>query len=101
MIKVNLLPPEYRKVEGTPVARLAVTIGGVILATCAAGFWGWFHMAVLAEERDKRSTKEEEMASVKAQAERSQSLLREFNEYKRRRETIEKIGSSRILWSKK
>ena len=31
MIKVNLLPPEYRKVEGTPVARLVTTIAGVFL----------------------------------------------------------------------
>lgn len=101
MIKVNLLPPEYRKVEGTPVARLATTIAGVFLVACAAGVWGYVHMAVLAQVREEREQKEFDLASLKAQAERSQSLLREFKEYQRRRETIEKIGASRNLWSKK
>jgi hypothetical protein len=101
MIRVNLLPPEYRKVEGTPVARLVTTIAGVFLVACAAGVWGYVHMAMLAQVRDDRLQKEEELASLKAQAERSQALLKEFKEYQRRRETIEKIGSSRILWSKK
>lgn len=101
MIKVNLLPPEYRKVDGTPVARLAVTIAGVVLVACGAGAWGYVHLAMLAQIRDERIQKEEELASLKAQAERSQALLKEFKEYQRRRETIEKIGTSRILWSKK
>jgi Tfp pilus assembly protein PilN len=101
MIKVNLLPPEYRVVEGTPVARLAVTITGVVLVAAAAGYWGYVHMGVLAQVRDERIQKEEELASLKAQAERSQALLKEFKEYQRRRETIEKIGAQRILWSRK
>jgi hypothetical protein len=101
MIKVNLLPPEYRKVDGTPIARLATTIAGVFLVACAGGFWGYVHLAWLAQARDERVQKEEELASLKAQAERSQALLKEFKEYQRRRDTIEKIGSSRFLWSKK
>ena len=101
MIKVNLLPPECRKVEGTPVARLVATIFGVLIVAAAAGMWGYVHMAILAQVRKEREDKEEELGSLKLQAERSQSLLREFKEYQRRRETIEKIGSSRVLWSKK
>ena len=30
MIKVNLLPPEYRKVERTPVLRFATIVAGVV-----------------------------------------------------------------------
>jgi Tfp pilus assembly protein PilN len=101
MIKVNLLPPEYRKVEGTPVARLAITVAGVAAVACSAGWWGYYHMAVLDKVRAERMQQEENLAAAKAQAERSQSLLREFKEYQRRRDTIETIGSSRLLWSKK
>ena len=101
MIKVNLLPPEYRKVEGTPVARLAITIAGVFLVSCAAGVWGYVHFGMLKQITDERDEKEQQLKSLTAQAERSQSLLREYKEYLRRRETIEKIGSSRYLWSKK
>ena len=101
MIKVNLLPPEYRKVEGTPVARLATTIAGVSLVAGAAGVWGYVHLAMLSQTREERVQKEEQLGSLTQQAERSQALVREFKEYQRRRDTIEKIGSSRILWSKK
>jgi hypothetical protein len=101
MIKVNLLPPEYRKVEGTPIARLVTTVAGVFVVACAAGAWGYVHMAMLDKVRDERMQQEENLASLKAQADRSRALLGEFKEYQRRRDTIEKIGTSRILWSKK
>jgi hypothetical protein len=101
MIRVNLLPPEYRKVEGTPVARLAATILGVLAVACSAGAWGYVHMAKLEKARDEREQMEFDLKTVTAQAERSQALLREFKEYQRRRETIEKIGAQRVLWSRK
>ena len=71
MIKVNLLPPEYRKVEGTPVARLATTIAGVFLVACAAAGWGYVHIAMLAQIRDDRDQKEQQLEALTAQAERS------------------------------
>ena len=101
MIKVNLLPPEYRKVEGTPVARLAATVAGVFVVACAAGAWGYAHFALLDKARDERAQAEVELTALKAQAERSQALLAEFKEYDRRRKTIEQIGAQRVLWSKK
>ncbi len=101
MIRINLLPPEYRKVEGTPVARLVTTVAAVALVAGAVGLWGWYHFAVLAQIREQRAQKEEELASLKAQADRAASLEKELKEYQRRRDTIEKIGASRILWSKK
>ncbi len=101
MIKVNLLPPEYRKVDGTPIARFVTLAVGVFLTATAISVWGYVHMGMLAEVRDQRTQLEEELVGVKQLADRSQALLREFKEYQRRRETIEKIGASRILWSKK
>ncbi len=101
MIKVNLLPPEHRKVEGTPVARLVATVAGVFVVACAAGAWGYVHFALLDKARDERAQAEVELTALKAQAERSQALLSEFKEMDRRRKTIEQIGAQRILWSKK
>jgi hypothetical protein len=101
MIKVNLLPPEYRKVDGTPIGRLVATIGAVTLVTASGGYWAYSHFQVLAQVRDERLEQEVQLATVKAQAERSKALLAEFKEYERRRTTIEQIGASRILWSKK
>jgi Tfp pilus assembly protein PilN len=101
MIRVNLLPPEYRKVDGPPVGRVVALVVGAFLVASALGGWGYVHFGMLAEAENQRVQLEEELAQLKQQAERSQLLLREFTEYQRRRDTIEKIGTSRILWSRK
>ena len=101
MIKVNLLPPEYRKVEGTPVVRLVALMLGVFLTATAVSGWAYVRMGMLSKVRSEREQIEEQLVQLKAQAERSQALLREFKEYQRRRETIEQIGANRILWSRK
>jgi Tfp pilus assembly protein PilN len=101
MIKVNLLPPEYRKVDGPPVARLVALVVGAALTAGSIGAWGWVRLNVLSEAVTAREALDEELAQVKAQAERSAALLNEFKEYQKRRDTIEKIGQSRLLWSRK
>jgi len=51
--------------------------------------------------RERRTSLEEELVGLQKLAERSQALLAEFKEYQRRRETIEEIDKTRILWSRK
>ena len=101
MIKVNLLPPEYRKVDGTPVARFVTLVLGVFLTASAMSVWGYVHFGMLTEVRERRTSLEEELVGLQKLAERSQALLAEFKEYQRRRETIEEIDKTRILWSRK
>lgn len=101
MIRVNLLPPEYRKVDGPPVARVVALVAGAFLVTSAAGFWGYVHFGLLADAVKQREEKEEDLLQLRQQAERSAALLAEFTEYQRRRATIESVGASRILWSRK
>lgn len=101
MIRVNLLPPEYRKADGPPIARVVALVSGAVVTASAFGVWCWVHFGVLAEAESLRAEKEEDLAQVRALADRSDALEREFQEYQRRRDTIEKIGSSRILWSRK
>lgn len=101
MIKVNLLPPEYRKVDGTPVARFVTLVLGVFLTASAMSVWGYVHFGMLEEVRERRRGLEEERAGLQKLADRSLALLEEFKEYQRRRETIEEIDKTRILWSRK
>lgn len=101
MIKVNLLPAEYRKVDGPPIARLVTLVAGAVLVAGSVGGWGYVRLNVLSEAESQRVALEEELAQVKAQAERSAQLLAEYKEYQNRRATIEKIGQGRILWSRK
>ena len=101
MIRVNLLPPEYRKADGTPIARFVALTLGVFMTATAMSVWGYVHFGMLAEVRDRRAQMEEEVVGLQALAERSKALLAEFKEYQSRRKTIEEIDTNRILWSKK
>jgi len=101
MIKVNLLPPEYRKVDGTPIARFAALTLGVFLTASALSVWGYVHFGMLAEVRERRTTLADELVGLQKLAARSQALLAEYKEYQKRRETIEEIDKARILWSRK
>jgi Tfp pilus assembly protein PilN len=101
MIKVNLLPAEYRKVDGPPVARLVTLVAGSVLVAGSMLGWGWVRFNVLREAAAQREVLEGELKTVRDQAERSGQLLAEYKEYQNRRATIEKIAQSRILWSRK
>jgi len=101
MIRVNLLPPEYRKSGGTPIARFVALTLGVFLTATAMSVWGYVHFGMLAEVRERRTQMEEEVVQLQQLAERSQALLSEFKEYQRRRQTIEEIDTNRIVWSQK
>lgn len=101
MIKVNLLPPEYRKVDGTPVARFIALLLGVFMTASALSGWAYVHFGMLSEVRGQREQLEQDRLQLRALADRSEALAKEFTEYQKRRDTIEAIGASRVLWSKK
>jgi cell division protein FtsB len=101
MIKVNLLPPEYRKVERTPLLRFVAIIGGVILSASAIAAFLYVHFGMLVEAQAQLDKSKEVYETKASLAKQSQALEREAKEYKKRRDNIERIGQNRMLWSKK
>jgi Tfp pilus assembly protein PilN len=101
MIRVNLLPPEYRKVERTPILRFVTIICGVVLSTSALGVFLYVHFAMLVKVVSEREKREETYLTKKVVADRSVALDHEAREYRRRQQTIEEIAKSRKLWSRK
>jgi len=101
MIQVNLLPPEYRKSEGTPLPRFLAILGGVVLCSAAIGLFLFVHFGTLMKYTSIREQKEDSYYKQKVLADRSLALQREYNEYQKRRKTIEEVASQRILLSKK
>jgi len=101
MIKVNLLPAEYRKVERTPILRFVTIVCGVVLSASAIGAFLYVHFGMLVKVVSERDQLQSTYDTKKVEADKSQALAREAQEYKKRRETIEGIGEDRLLWSKK
>ena len=85
MIRVNLLPREYRKVDGTPRARFAALLVGVCAIASLASVWGYVRLGMLAEVRRQREQLEQDLVQLQALADRSLTLAKEFMEYEKRR----------------
>lgn len=101
MIRVNLLPPEYRAAAGTPVGRFAAIIVGVVAVVGAGCWYAYTHFVVLQKVREVRDLREEEAVNKDRQKEHSLALQREIDEYQQRRRAIQTINRNRVLWSRK
>jgi cell division protein FtsB len=101
VIQINLLPPEYRPRQGTPVARFVAIVAGVVVVACAGGAYAYTHFVELAKVKEMRSVREEEVKSKDHQRDRSLALAREVEFYSKRRTAIQTINRSRMLWSRK
>jgi len=101
MIQINLLPPEYRPRSGTPVARFAAIVVGIVLVLSAGGAYAYTHFIELTKVRELRRSREEEVRSTEMQRDRSQRLQHEIDGYQQRRTAIQTINRSRTLWSRK
>lgn len=101
MIQINLLPPEYRAKTGTPVARFAAIVAGVVVLACASGAYAYTHFIELAKVRELRQTREEEALGQERRKKHSLDLQAEIDTYEKRRSAIQTINRSRTLWSRK
>lgn len=101
MIKVNLLPAEYRRVERTPVFRFVTILCGVVLSASAIGAFLYVHFGTLENVIDDRETLAMTEDILRKDAQRSKALDAEAREYQKRRATIDEIARRRLLWSKK
>src|SRR5262245_56971085 len=101
MIQVNLLPPEHRAAQGTPIARFVAIVAGVALVIGAGSVYAYTHFIQLAKVMEVRSLREEEARSKEVQRDRSLALQAEIEDKAQRRKAIQAIHRNRILWSRK
>jgi cell division protein FtsB len=101
MIRVNLLPPEYRAAAGTPVARFVAIVAGVVAVVGAGCWYSYTHFVQLQKVREVKALREEEASNKERQKDRSLALQREIDEYEQRRKAIHAINRNRVLWSRK
>jgi cell division protein FtsB len=101
MIQVNLLPPEHRAAQGTPVARFAAIVAGVVVFIGVSCVFAYTHFIQLAKVREVQALREEEVKSKEAQRDRSRALQAEVDDKAQRRRAIQTINRNRVLWSRK
>jgi Tfp pilus assembly protein PilN len=100
MIKVNLLPQEYRKTEATPAKQFLSTIGAVLLALASLVVW-IFQVQKLDNRQTELNSLEEKIANQKNALDLSKKLGDALKEYKSRYDKIDEVANNRIVLSRK
>lgn len=101
MIRINLLPEEYRRKARTPL-KLMLAVSGVVAVNASLAAWvGWLAFGVSARVESERSVLQTENDGLKPQVAYHQALTSESARHKARETTLAEITASRISWTRK
>lgn len=98
MIEINLLPPQYRAVERTPLPVFVGLIAAILLVGLAVGLFA----RVFREASQLRETVEEldrQLAVERERAKEFDDLMRRIAEADKRVKTVFAIAESKMPWS--
>ena len=101
MIRINLLPEEYRKKARTPLKLVLALMAVVTVNAGLATWWAWQRIGIQAEIESEAASLQTEMDGLTPQVNYHKSLESESKQYKVREDTLAGITSSRISWTKK
>jgi len=101
MIRINLLPEEYRRKARTPlILMLAVSL--LVAVNASLGAWlGWLAFGVAARVESERTVLQTENDGLKPQVAYHKSLDAESQRHKARETTLGQISTSRVSWTRK
>jgi Tfp pilus assembly protein PilN len=100
MIRINLLPEEYRPSERTSPKLFAAVLMSVI---CVCGTFGWFGYVYLGELQQREAERlqlEEQLASKREAVQYHQGLTAERTDFQQRAKTLQEISESRVVWTR-
>ena len=100
MIKINLLPPEFRQADGTPLPVFLLILVGLVVAALGVVALVWMNQLVQINSETLAGLKNVQRQLIKITAERDK-LNRELAEKRAQKNTILRIRKNRILWAKK
>lgn len=101
MIRINLLPEEYRRKAKTPL-KLMLAMSGMVAVNASLASWAaWMYFGVEAKVASERSVLQTEMDGLSPQVKYHRSLEGESRQHKSREAALAQITKSRIPWTKK
>jgi Tfp pilus assembly protein PilN len=100
MIRINLLPAEYRRGNRIPPKVLATAFGSALAVAASIGWFGVVYFGELGDLERQDVTVTAELTQKKTKASYYDKLEVNRLDYATRVQTIQDIGKSRRVWSK-
>ncbi len=98
MIEINLLPPELRPVERTPLPRLVVWCVGAAAVAVGVVLLLFMHMRWLPALERKSKDLDQRITQKQVLADEADRLKREIEEIARRQRVVEQLWKARTVW---
>lgn len=101
MLRINLLPQDYREAERKPLGAYLVMALCTVLAVSSIGTTAYMYFAFLKAAETAKEIAKEKYENLAPMAEYADQLDKEKQEYMKRSKVIKEIESARIMWTKK
>jgi hypothetical protein len=101
MIRINLLPDEYRKKNRTPIKMMLGVSAAVTVNSIAIAWYAWLAMGVAAEIDSEKTGLHTELDGLVPQVNYHRALEGEQTRFAAREKTLGSITASRINWTRK
>jgi Tfp pilus assembly protein PilN len=101
MIRINLLPEEFRKKARTPIKLVLGLVAAVTINAGLVAWWAFQALGVQAQIESEQASLQTEVDGLDPQVKYYTALDSEAKAYKSRESTLQGITSSRISWTKK
>jgi len=100
MIEINLLPPEHRPVEHTPLPRLLTIFAGVLLVAGGVVVWLWLSVVAVPKASRACELKKQDMLKAQAEAAKVKQIDDELKAAKDREGVLRELFDKRIAWGR-
>ncbi|MFT5052108.1 MAG: hypothetical protein ACI8QZ_003540 [Chlamydiales bacterium] len=101
MIRINLLPEEYRRKTRTPLRMMAAIVAIVAVNGSLLAYWSWLSFGILTQVETQHAVLRVDMEGLAPQVEYHDELRAETSVYASRETTLAEITKNRILWTRK
>ncbi|HPF13800.1 MAG: hypothetical protein H6830_01985 [Planctomycetes bacterium] len=101
MIRINLLPDEYRRRTRMPVKKILAIAGATAINASLFAYWGWLTMGVAKDVEGQYAVRKTEMDGLTPQVTYHKALEHEIQLFSSREKTLSQITMNRVLWTQK
>lgn len=100
MIEINLLPPEHRPVERTPLPRMLAILAGVFLISSGVAVWAWLVFGAIPNAKAQLKNARQDAELKKKDADVVQENKRKLDALKAREDVLRGLFNQRVCWTR-
>jgi len=100
MIRINLLPPEFRKRQGGGLnGEVLGLVGGAVAALLMIGFWGWITFVRIPHAQEVLGDTKDELKTVRKKADEVRALEDKVAKAEGRLEKLRELVIGKMRWA--